>query len=489
VAGARARAAWLFGASGLALAAALSTWHALSFVLLLELGLVFAWALATGRSPLSERAARWVLVAPLVAGLLVPVLVANGALVSPAAALALALGVAGLARVRGGGPGRVRLVLAGVAAVALVAGRGLAPSSYDHVHAVVLAKLAHLGRLPLDPRALSFDARLLWQGPFETLAPLDVLAWCGWPLALLLACAPAVLARARSRGELLLLAAAPLAWPLAWLYALLARLPGEAAVRLAMYLDLALLALLCGWCQLRAVRARERSGGELLLLGLALLAWPAAWMFGRLAALVGLFVPAAAVLALARPQRPRLALAGGALVCLLQAGGFARYLEQHEIDWYPPAPARAELAALVEWVRAEVPRDEPIVGDFVNSTALLVHAGNPIVLQPKYETDRSRRAAEAFLTTFFRGSCAELAALLATRFESRYLLVDARMLWDQSRYTAGLGPEVRAPLAGSAAAALLADDEGVLRAIPEFELVYRGRAGLPWCDYRVFRRR
>jgi hypothetical protein len=321
-------------------------------------------------------------------------------------------------------------VLCAALGVGLALGAWLAPSSYAHVHAVVLAKLVHLGRLPADPNAISFDARLLWQGPFETLAPSEVLAWCGLPLALLF---------------------------------------GAGLVRLK--------------------QRSERGSAELLLVALALVSLPAAWMFARLSALLGLFVPGAAVLAVAGARRPWLAwsLAGGLLAA--QALDFARYLGAHEIEWYPPKAARAELAALVEWVGREVPRDEAIVGDFVNSTALLVHTGNPIVLQPKYETDRSRRAAEAFLTTFFRGSCAELAELLATRFESRYLLVDARMLWDQSRSTAGLEPALTAPPPGSAAAALLSADDAVLRAIPEFELVYRGRGDLAWCDYRVFRRR
>lgn len=424
----RARSARVFLASGVALAAALSTWHALSFVLLIEVGLVFLWALGTGRNPFVERCARFVLVAPLLAGLLVPVLRANGLLVSPAAALSAALCVAGLERVRRAGPRGARLVLAGVAAAGLVVGGALAPSSYDHVHAVVRAKLVHLGRLPLDPREISFDARLLWQGPFETLPPDAILAWCGGPLALL-----------------------------------------------------GLVALV------RLVRRGERDGLVWLLTGLALVAWPAAWMFGRLAALVGLFVPAAALLALDGPRHRGLALAGGALVFVLQAAGFARYLGEHEIDWYPPAPARAELTALVEFVRAEVPRDEPILGDFVNSTALLAHTGNPIVLQPKYETERSRRAAQAFLETLYRGTPAELAELMRTRFRCRYLLVDARMLWEGSRYTAGLEPGLAAPPPGSAAEWLLSDDAARLAATPGFELLYRGRADLSWVDYRLFR--
>jgi len=426
----RAHSARLFAASGLALAAALATWHALSFVLLLELGLVFLWALWCARGPFVTRAARWVLVAPLVAGLFVPVLRASGFLVSPAAALVAALCALSFARARLASDGQARLVLLGVAALGLVASAFLAPDAYGHVHAVVLEKLVHLGRLPADPRALSFDARLLWQGPFETLAPEAVLAWCGWPLAALV-----------------------------------------------------------GYAAFDALRRGTRDPRALFVLALALAAFSSAWMFGRLAALVGLFAPAAAVLGLAHLGRQRLALALGAGVFALQALGFARYLGEHEIDWYLPKPARDELSALVEAVRAEVPRDEPILADFVTSTALLAHTRHPIVLQPKYETDRSRRAAEAFLTTLYEGSSAELATLMETRFRCRYLLIDARLLWEGSRYTAGVAPELTAPPPGSAAEALFTRDEAALVALPEFELVHRGRGDLPWVDYRLFRRR
>lgn len=424
----RARSAAWFAASGLALAAALSTWHALSFVLTLELGVLFLGALVRGRGPFEERRTLAVLVAPALAGLFVPVLRASGLLLSPAAALTAAL--VALSFRRRPGTGRARVLLCVLAGAGGLLGRWLAPTNYSHVHAVVLGKLAHLGRLPADPRELSFDARLLWQGPFETLEPSAVLAWCGWPLALLF-----------------------------------------------------------GASLVRRVRARESGDVGLLLVALALLAWPAAWMFGRLAALVGLFVPGAAVMALVGVRRSWLAWSVAGVLLGAQARGFVGFLGAHEIAWYPPKVVREELTALVEWVEREVPRDEPVLGDFVNSTALLVHTGNPIVLQPKYETDRSRRAAEAFLTTLYEGSCADLAALMATRFECRYLLIDARMLWEQSRYTAGVPPELMAPPPGSAAAALLSDDEAVLRALPEFELLYRGRTGLAGCDYRVFRRR
>lgn len=53
---------------------------------------------------------------------------------------------------------------------------GTALAEYGHVFELLFAKLRHLGERPDDPRALSFGARLLWQGPFETAALREVLA-------------------------------------------------------------------------------------------------------------------------------------------------------------------------------------------------------------------------------------------------------------------------------------------------------------------------
>jgi hypothetical protein len=417
-------------ASGALAAGALATWHAASFVVTLELGAFVLGALATGRSPLAARRAWLVLVPPAAAALAVPVLRASGLLLSPAAALALALLVPALVeRRRALTPLQARAVLVAVLLVALPVLGGLAPSSYAHVRAVVLAKLRFLGRFPDDPRSIPFDARLLWQGPFETLAPADVLAWSGWPLALLF-----------GAGLVLL-------------------------------------------------RRRTARGFELFLFGLALLALPVAWMFGRLAVLVGLLAPTCAALAFARWERRGLALVLFGGLTLVQAALFAGFVGAHRIAWYPPGPARAELTALVEFVRANVPPDEPIAGDFVNSTALLAHTRHPIVLQPKYETDRSRREIEAFLTTFFLGSTSELEALLRERFRCRHLLVDRHVLWDLSRVTAGLGADEHEPRPGTAAEAFLSSSDEVLARIPGFELLYRSPPGIPGADYRLFRMR
>lgn len=419
-------------ASGVFAAGALASWHAASFVLTLELGVLVLGAFVSGDGPLAARRAWLVLLAPALAGLAVPVLRTNGLLFSPAAALVLALLVPALVQRRHAlAPARMRALVAAVLLLALFGLGFLAPNSYAHVHQVVLAKLRFLGQFPDDPQQIPFDARLLWQGPFETLRPADLLAWSGWPLALLFGVA----------------------------------------------------------CYTTLRRRREAWGFELLLFGLALCALPVAWMFARLSVLVGLLAPPCAALALARWQRRGLALTLFAALTLAQAAGFASFVREHRIDWYLPARARAELVTLIEYVRAHVPPEEPIAGDFVNSPALLAHTRNPIVLQPKYETDRSRRQAEAFLTTFFQRSTEELAELLRQRFQCRYLLVDRYVLWELSRATAGLLASEREPRPRTAAAAFLSAAEDVLATIPGFELLYRSPAGIPGADYRLFRLR
>lgn len=439
--------------SGVSAAAALSTWHASSFVLALELGVLFLALLVSGRSPLAAPRAGLVLLAPLAAGVFVPVLRASGLLVSPASALALALALPALHERRPrlfpwrASPGRVRALACLLLFVALPAFGALAPDSYAHVHEVVWAKLRHFGRLPEDPNAISFDARLLWQGPFATLGASDskdtpffvvmkeslgeLLGWCGWPLA--------------------------------------------------------------GLCLLGALtllrRRRVAGGFELLLPALVLVSLPAAWMFARLVVLPGLFAPAVAAVGLAAWRRRGLALGLFGVLLLVQANLFAGFVRGHESVWYLPPVAQAELRALLEWVDANLPADEPIAGDFLSSTALLAHTRRPIVLQPKYETERSRRQIEAFLMAFFHASPAELAELLRTRFHCRTLLVDRYALWELMRTTAGLSASEREPRPGTAAAALLTSDEDALRAIPGFELVYRGKPGIPWADYRLFQLR
>lgn len=423
-----------FLAAGALLAAALATWHAMGFFVLLELGCLFGWAALrpSGRAPRGVHAA-WL--APLAAGLGVPALATTGMLVGPTAFLGAGLAVvlALASRPRG-----VRIA-AGLATVLLllIAARVLlpGPSAYAHVHDVLAAKLLHLGRRPADPLAMSFDARLLWQGPFETLSP--------------------------------------------------AALPGLLGVAL---LALPLALVLLG---ARGVRAPERALAAFFALSLVV-----AWLIGRTVVLAGLLAPTLLGIAGAawaeRATRRSFAVGLAALGLLLQAAVFARFVARHEIYWYAPAARGQEIAALVRWVDEHVPDEEAVASDFVNSTAILLHARNPILLHPKYETDASRRRAEVFLNTLFHAPPEDLERLLLERFRTRWLVVDRHVLLADSGYLAGLR-EGEQPEPWTGVARLASSDAEVLAGVPGFELLYRSPPGIRWPDgrpsdrFRVFR--
>jgi len=425
------RRTWpLFLASGLALAGALATWHALGFFLLVELLVLVVGYLVTGRNPLRLPGAWAVAVGPALAGLFVPALRESGFLLGPAMLVIYGWGAAaGIPRLRGAGRPAVLWLWAGMFAVAAFALPGA--SAYAHVYEVLWAKVAHLGVKPVDPNALSFDARLLWQGPFETLAPGVLRAYLGWGAAALLT---ALVVAARRRAELL--------------------------------------------------------SCEGFLLGLTLLSLPLAWLIGRTFILSGLCVPAAAAVWLAVEERRRIALGVLVGVLALQALSFASFVRDHTQSWYLPRGRQAEIAGLVEWVGANIPAEEAIASDFMNSTALLAHTGNPIVLQPKYETDRSRRQAQLFLETFFAGTPDEFGRLVREHFECRYVLIDRYTLGYLSPYTAG---HVGAPTPGTAAAVFLSQEDVVLRGVPGFELLYRSPDsirqinGAPYDFFRLYR--
>ncbi len=438
---ATSRRAWAAFLAGALLAAALSTWHALTFVAALEAAVFFAWLLRTGRSPFTGSLALG-LVPLVLAAELVPMLRLARFLEAAPMLLALALFAAALA------PRRPRLValvtLLALLACSLGAARlgGDGPGAYAHVFDFLRAKLAHGNLLPADPDELSFDARLLWQGPFEPL-----------PLA----------ATARAHAWVLLL------------------LVPVAAIGLS--------ALARG----TPARPGESGGAHAACLALGVLAsLPLAWSIGRTLVLFGLLAPIACAVVLERVRWRRPALFLQVAVLLLQLVILARWPWELGSSWYRPPGRQAEIAELVRWVRANLPREAPIVGDFVNSTALLAHCRNPIVLQPKYETDAARRRAEEFLTTFFFGTPADLARLVRERFRSRHLLIDRYTLGVLSRYAAGLA-EGEEPPADAAAAVFLGQDEARLGSVPGFELLYRSPPsirqvnGAPYDFFRLYR--
>ena len=364
--------AWCGAAIFLGLA--LSTWHAMGFVVAIEVGVLALAALWTRSRPLA-RPRVWIV--PLVLlgfVLLVPVL-------------------------------RAKL---------------LAPGSGDYAHVLelMLAKLRYQGQLPEDPSQLTFGARLLWQGPFATGS------WVGL---------------AKQLGPLLL------ALPLAL-----------------------------------AKRFRRTDVG--ILLGAAALSTLLALLIWRLLVLPALLLPVLlAVLAMRSPAGLRRFCVPA--LALVQAAWFVFMLGQRPEAWLLPRQT-AEIAAASQFVRDHVPADAAIAADFVNSAALLANTGRAIVIQPKYETRRSRDRIEVFVNGLYHATPRDFSRLLRERFDADYLLVDVFTLW-RWRYKAGIPLGAREPPAGTAAAELLHPEPARYARASGFELVYVSR--LPDHALRIYR--
>jgi hypothetical protein len=381
---------------------------------------IFAWFLRSGRNPLAAPRA-WLFPAVLAAAaLLIPVLRAKLFILSIPMQIALALLVAAAFERRRPSSASPRVLVglgswgaAFVVSLALTQWIAGGSGDYGHVLDFVWAKVRTLGALPEDPAALSFGARLLWHGPFRTGSPeqlLRILSAVG--MALPIAAATAVPAWLRGRGD----------------------------DRVAVLMAFAAASLV----------------GALLI--------------SRLGVLCGLLAPVAVVVLL-RDERRIAAAAWMIGLVLLQGGLFAARMSHYTMDqWYPPR-ATSDLAATVEWTRDRLPDDGAIAADFVHSTAILAHTRHPVVLQPKYETRRSRERIEAFVTGLYGQSPEGFRRLLRQEFDARYLLIHVPLLWE-SRYQAGLPYSASAPRPGSAAEALMTARREDFAAVPGFDLLY-----------------
>ena len=418
----RIRSGVSIAAAAVSLVLALATWHAMRFFVTLEAACIVAWFLRTGQNPLAARRA-WIFPAILVAGALgVPVLRAKWFVLAfplqAVAALALAATVERRVALGANARSGVRLAaLLACVAVGFGLARGLGtPDDFGHVLDFAWNKLRFLGTLPEDPNAISFGTRLLWQGPFATMSFWGTLGTFVVPGVLL---------------PVALVGAVP-----GWL-----RGSGDGRVHVLMAFCAASLVAMC--------------------------------LVQRMVVLGGLVAPVAVCLLL-RELRPGFPTAWVVGLGLVQAASFATYMHGYESRlerWYEPQQ-RLELARAERWIGENLPRDAAIVADFVNSTGILVHSGNPIVLQPKYETQRSRDRIEAFLGTLFHQPLDAFARLMRERFDARYLLIDMNLVWG-ARYQAGLPSSAWHPLEGTAAFELLNPNPRVYRHVPGFKLVYK----------------
>lgn len=423
-----------FGLAALATVAAAATWHAMPFVLLMEMACVLGWFVRSGENPLAARGAWMLPVGVALVSLAVPVLRAKLFFLSLPMQLALAMVLGGLAARHGRRPRGVELAFAGVSfgllflvarPLSALAGGGL--QSYDHVIEFLGAKVAGLGVLPEDPGALSFGAKLLWQGPFQTANLTE-------------------LTRGMTVGSL------ALAIGLVW--------------------------VLPGWIRGRGDARR------LLLVALGVGSAVAGYLVVRVLWLPGLVSPVVAALLLARLPGARVRLVAVLVALGLQTAFLVSFLTSFHSLWYGPPARVAERTHLIDWIEAALPEGEPVAADFVNSATILAFTRHPILQQPKYETVESRERIERYLTTFFHGTLSDFATLLREA-STRYLVVDRQMMgsfW----YIVGLPASQVEPTPGTAASWFLSSDTQVLAAVPGFRLLYQSPPELGLDSYWVY---
>lgn len=408
-----------FFLAGLSLVLALATWHAMGMVVLVEAACFLGWFIRTGKSPLAVPGA-WIFVAVLAVGAcVVPVLWAKLYVFSPAMQIAGALGVAAIfqRRFQTGQGSRVAVGLGALLGFGILFGAAaqwIAPGlgDYSHVYELMAGKIRFLGERPEDPTLLSFGARIMWQGPFASGSVYDLLDKMVVPLLILPFALPGLIRTLRSgRGDL----------------------RGAGLVAFSLFFVFASMAV---------------------------------W---RMRVVLGLVLPVVAAVQLAR-LRPKLALPLAAAALALQALNLHVYIRDFTTTWYNP-PAQAALVETVSWVRENLPGEGAFVSDVLNATAILAHTRHPIVLQPKYETARSRKRLEAFIVGLYTSRPEDFSKMLADDLGATYLLVDLPRL-RQARYLAGVSPSVEGEPRRSAAHALLHPRRRVYGEVPGFTLLY-----------------
>lgn len=315
---------WLPVLAALAWTAALASWHLTQFLFVLWVGAVaLVWLIRP--EMLRVRVDRRALVAGLAAlvagGLIVPVLREKLVVVSPAFCalygLALATWIDGSRR-------KQRTIFFGTALAALAVGLALRESygEYAHVYELFFAKLRFGGVKPDDPSLLTWEARTLWEGPFNNASWSEwwrSLQWCG-PLAVV------AMARAWNRDH----------------------------------------------------RTPERVVFIVFTLALAVFAWMVIRYFTFLG-FIAAAMAAGAGIGLDRGQR--VAWAGLAMVVL---GWQLVSLDLNPMPRVGPKPA--EYRPLVNWIRDNTPSDAVLLAHISEGPVLLAHTGRPIVLHSKFET-------------------------------------------------------------------------------------------------------
>lgn len=409
-----------FMLSGIAVSAALATWHAMGFVIAAEAACVLLWSLRSGTSPFKVQGA-WALPAVVaIASLVIPVLQAKLFLLSLPMAMSAALLLMALLESKMALKRSAYILIAmGILLTLALLSMGITymltgqTGDYAHVFDLMWSKAVHFGQLPADPQELSFGARLLWQGPFDTGSVL--LSLMKLPLASLLLVAAVFLAAItwyRNKGE------------------------GVFAVSVAY----------------------------------AAVMWILGILVVRLVAVAGITAPIAAALFLSRVKIKKMAIPV-IILAGLQLFIFVGFIDKWISDWHEPG-YRIEMGELADWMRTNIDDKEAVACDFVTATEILVHTSHPVILQPKYETRRSRDRIEEFIVSLYTKSPEEFRRLLVDKYKCKYLLVYARQLWTW-RYKAGIPMSMSRPPKGTAAEALIKFSPQDLVNAPGYELLYK----------------
>lgn len=417
-------------------ALALATWHAMAFLLLLEAFAIFGLFLVRGKNALAKHGHLALAILLVTLGL-VPV-------IGNLATLGIILLVASQVWSGWLGAGYPRTWAVSLLFSLFLAYVFLMPSdwdhSYGHVYEVLLAKTTKLGVLPANPADLSFDTRLMWQGPFATLGGHE--AWVMLGVALLVGVPAIPIGLCSKRGEVFALALFSLASLVAsWLILRLTAVPALLLPPLIVYVGMQ------AWTRMRAAVPAKRSDEDprsLAELGAKTLPWL------------------------------------GALLLLWQGVSFFDWKGNHQLSWYRPERHTLEIAQMVQAIEDHVPEGEAVACDFINSTAVLAWTGRPIVLQPKWERSAARRRVNQYWDAFFGESPEEFRRVIGEEFECRYLLVDRDIMWvmQASKYSAGLPRDAASPPPNTAAAALLGEEVFEPDGCPDgFELIWSSQQG------------
>jgi len=436
----RVKSAGAIAAAAAAMVAALATWHAMSFVFTIEVACIFAWFLRTGENPLGGKGRKesWTALAVFAAGgLLIPVLLSKWFLFSlPVQMLGVMAIMPTLQRwlfhrvhkvhkVHGD----LRRAALAVASLAIIAGicagikSWLAPGigDYSHVLEMMFAKVRHLGARPNDPAELSYGARLIWAGVFETSSPKILITWLG---------------------------------------------------------VLAFLTPVSAFSHIRTWWRGRGDGREATLAAFAATALVLALLVKRLFALSAILSPVLAVMLLRVSFTARARNHWVAALVLVQFALASSVIDNTLLQsWYNPILLR-QLAGTLHYIQDELPGEDAIAADFVASSAILAQTTHASVLQPKYETLRSRDRIERFTMGLFHTSPEAFRETLRRDFDARYLLVDMPFLW-KSRYAAGLPLDASVPPARSAASLLLTNDRNIYKSIPGYRLLYESSSRAP----------